>query len=549
MSRTARPRTPLAVLSVITAGLVGLTLAPSTSSAESSAPDVTIAPSVYTGGQQITFSGNIGAPGVRTVHLQRNLGRVGDEWKDVEGSSAKTDASGNFRLDFPAPTMFTIKFRVVSGALATPAHTFMAKSQDVVLSVPQAAVAGKPFVILADTTPTTLLRRPDLPPPPFAGRTLTLQRRDFARPGSAQGYASAWTTLGTARTDSVGEAQFVVDPEDAGTVVYRVRQESWTAHGDQIGWFPSFPTPVYVASSRVAAAAAISNGSVSSLLTSAPAIPVTVTDTEEATTSVSAADTTLPAPRIGAAGASAGDVHDWMPAVWDFDWPYGESLSTPAFRGTSPKGRWLDMSTGGGRVDLHNGTLLLDSQRNNKDGLGDFGTTAATLRGQGTRTGRWEARLRLESTETDARDYLVRVELVPDRAADYHCGAQNITVAEVTAHGNTLRVGAKSLAGHREWTLSRSGLGFNHTNHTVGVEVGKDHISWFLDSVVVATLKNRSALPTVPMTIRYSLVGDGEREMNRTQTMVDWMRGFRLDRGEQSRRGPGLTPGTYEGGC
>ena len=86
---------------------------------------------------------------------------------------------------YPAPSMFGIKYRVASRGRATPAYTFDARSQDLVLTtVPNSsgvgtgeALAGRPFTIKVDTTPV-LTRRPDLPSPVFAGRDLTLQKRD-----------------------------------------------------------------------------------------------------------------------------------------------------------------------------------------------------------------------------------------------------------------------------------------------------------------------------------------------------------------------------------
>ena len=40
--------------------------------------------------------------------------------------------------------------------------------------------------------------------------------------------------------------------------------------------------------------------------------------------------------------------------------------------------------------------------------------------------------------------------------------------------------------------------------------------------------------------MRLSIVGDGQREMNRTELKSDWQRGFSLDKGEQVKNGPAM---------
>ena len=66
----------------------------------------------------------------------------------------------------------------------------------------------------------------------------------------------------------------------------------------------------------------------------------------------------------------------------------------------------------------------------------------------------------------------------------------------------------------------------------------KRHISWFIEGRVVATVKSRAAVSDVPMTLRLSLAGRGLDEVNRTQAISDWQRGYSLERGrpEDQRR-------------
>jgi len=311
-----------------------------------------------------------------------------------------------------------------------------------------------------------------------------------------------------------------------GTVVYRVRQENWTVGGNEIGWFPSFPTYVKVFDP-------------SALRAPSPALA-----TPERTSA---------APPVAARGdagpaTTASQVHGWGRTLWDFAWEFGESLTSRPFRGTDRTGKWLDTSNGTGRANRHNGGLSLDSQRG-IDGQGDHGSTAVTLRGNPMTYGRWEAKLRLKSPENNTQDYRVRIELVPNRPADYHCGAQNITVADLAPHSPTMTVGAKALKGDREWT-TRTRVGSLFTRSaSFAVEVAKNHISWFLDSRVIGTVRNQAAVSGVPMTLRLSLVGQGQEEMNRTQAISDWQRGFSIQPGKQVTSGRALQSGTHSAGC
>ena len=510
-------------------GFLMAALAPAGSSAATGSASLTVSPGVYVGGQRVTFEGQVGQAADQPIRLQFHMNRPGDSWTDVAGFTGRTGADGSFRFTHPAPSMFGIKMRVASAGAATPAWTFNARSQDVVLRTVADGVQdgrvrpGAPFSILVDTTPR-LYRRPDLPSPAFPGRVLTLQQRVDG---------GQWQTLATTSTDQAGQGSFelTADEQDAGsTLVYRVRQETWTTGGSNIGWFPSFPHFVEV------------SGSANGAATAAPAATPAST---EATTSSAAQP--LPVPRAGAAPTAA-QRHGWAPSLWDFAWEYGESLTSLPSRGTDRSGWWLDSSDGSGRAAKHNGGLMLDSQRNHA-GVGDFGTTAVTLRDNPMRYGRWEAKMRLKSSETAARDYDAIIELVPHAASEYRCGAQNITVARVPVHGSTLTVGARAVAGAREWTGTRGIDMADGAAVAFAVEVTKRHISWFVNGQVIATVRSEAAVSDLPMTLRLRLAGDGHSEMNKTQFISDWQRGFSLDHGQTVTSGTALQRGTHAGGC
>ncbi|MFL6002207.1 MAG: hypothetical protein ACJ72P_05310 [Nocardioides sp.] len=516
-----------AAASVVVAGLLCVAPASPGSSMAQQAASLTVSPRVYVGGQAVTYRGNLGVRGTRNIHLQINMGGS-NTWTDLPGTRATTKADGSFSFTHPALSMFGIRVRVASGGTATPAITSDARSQDLVLDAPPKVNAGQNFTIRVDTTPT-LLRRPDLPPPVFEGRTLTLQQRVIGQPDDPSTWK--WETVGTpTQTDASGNGQFTVTAGNTSPAVYRVRQEDWTRNGSEIGWFPSFPTHVEVVGASGPGVAAPSSAT-----TASPDVVSTRRSTARAAARASGSTT-------------ASQKYGWRPALWDFAWEFGESLTSRPYRGTDRRGGWLDSSNGSGRAAKHNGGLMLDSQRG-VDGPGDFGTTVATLQGNPMTYGRWETKLRLKSPERNRSDYHVRFELVPSRAADYHCGGQNITVADLTPHGSTLTVGAKSFRGNRQWTAHAPIGSLLGPSATFSVEVARGHISWFLNGRVIATVRDQAAVSDVPMTLRFSLVGKGQQEMNRTQAISDWQRGFSLDRGRTVMSGKALQRGSYSGGC
>lgn len=508
MARTAR----LVVAGFTVLGLLAIGTAAPGTPPERAGGSLQVSPSVYVAGQKMTFTGSLGGGGSKPIKLQFHMNRPGDAWTDVVGFGTRTDSSGRFRFTYPAPAMWGISYRVASGRQATSSHLFRARGQEVVLSVgsDNTAVAGDPFTVDVDTTPTVPGRQ-DLPPPVIQGRTITLQQRVNG---------NRWQTLDTEVTDAQGQAQFPMTVLDPGTVVYRAREEDWTQNGDKIGWFPSFPTYVEV------------------LASPRPNPRPTTPDVAVA-------------PQLWAAAGSpnASSRYGWGATIFDFAWEYGESLTSKPFKGTKRKGRWIDASDGTGRASHNNGGLGLDSQQRASGGPGDRGTTSVTLTGNPQKYGRWELRLRSWSRENVAEDYRVKIELVPDRAADYLCGAQNITVADYGIHTPAVRVGVNSRSKNRSWTYTKNKVSLADVSHNYAVEVAKDHITWYLDGAPIATVKSRAAVSDVPMTLRLSLQGKGSSEMNRTRAIFDWMRAWPIDTGRRVTNGHQMTAGKHSDSC
>ncbi|MGZ5404298.1 MAG: hypothetical protein ACXWDL_06580 [Nocardioides sp.] len=509
----------LTVALLVPLAAVAPSAAPSAEAAASPSASLRVTPgSGYIGGQAMRFQGNIGRTGVRRIMMQFHMGNGGDGWAQVQGFRGSTRADGSFNFVSRAPSMFGVRYRVVSGSLATPPKTFNAGSQDLTVEVVGRPVAGRPFDLGVDTTPA-LHRRPDtLNLRPYVGRKLTLQRRLGD---------DSWQKVGTSQVGQYGMGYFRnVTVNKPGTVVYRVLQGNWTKGGNQIGWFPSFPTYVHVRSSAAAATTVLPS-------------PVQRTATP---TSTPAAAT--PLARGGSLGAAAAQRFGWAPSLFDFAWEYGESLTSRAHRGRGDlNGWWLDYSNGSGRASKHNGGLMLDSKRINDAGPGDFGSTSATLRGLPMTYGRWETKMRIKSHESRARDYRVKVELVPHNLSAEKCGARNITVAQIAPNGNSVMFGVN--AGNKKWTRTVSGVRIQDHAIALAVEVSKGHITWFMGGRPVATVKNKAAVPGVPMTLRISMLGNGNHEMNHTQAISDWQRGFSITRGKQVKSGAAMKRSSY----
>lgn len=477
-------------------------------------------PSEVVGGQALRFVGNIGAPGRRTVHVEWNMNRPGDIWIEVANTRHKTDRKGRFDFTFPAPSAvgIPIGLRVAANGLATPAYQLKARPQELTLSLADAepdqtsysVLAGLPFDVVADTTPSVRLALGT--PPAFPGRAVSLQQRIDG---------NRWQTIGTATTDSAGDATFTVVAPMVGELVLRARQERWTQGGDAIGWFPSFPTYFSVG-----------------------LVPGRSAQRPPARMRTSASPVSG---RRDPLRPTASQTWGWGASLWDYDWGFGEDFDSKPYRGTWHRGRWVETSDGAGRAVPFNGGLVLQSKLAHT-GDGDFGTTTATLQGSAQRYGRWEFRLQGHDWEPGPRPYRFLLELVPEGAPDGACSAASIVVADVLMGTQGLTLGVRSKAAGSVWTGRDAKAMLAEAPFNMAVEVGAKHITWFRDAKPVFTLKNRRAQLGVPLVPRLSLVG-GQEEMNGAQVDSDWQRAFSLDRGTQVKSGRPLSRAPYSADC
>lgn len=469
----------------------------------------------YVGGQGLTLTGQLPKAGVRKIWLERHMNRAGDAWTKVEDLPYRgtTRADGSFEMPIHAPDMVGLSYRVrgAKGGGVTPAVTFNPSTQDVTMTVLDPLNLGA-IVVVADVTPDHVFGRPDLVSVPlFVGRELTLQERTSP---------TEWTDIATTPVLPTGLGVFAEFAESAGEHVYRVRMEDWDEDGSDIGWQASFPTYVEVGG--------ILGGDrhrpVVSKAPAASAAPVVESRSGVTTT--------------------AAQKYRWYPVLFGFDWEEGQDLDSPPKNGVK-KGRWIQYTDGAGRVSKHNGQIRLDSGRRlTRFAEGDFGTTRATLAGNADTYGRWETRLRIKTFETGSKDYDILLELVPEKESDYQCGRQNITVARYNGAKSQMTFGVN--AGTSRWSKTISAPSLASSIPAFAVEVAKDHISWFVNGKPVGVVKDKAAVSDVPMTMRFSLVGDQSEHKN-TAAYSDWQRHFGIGEGTQVKKGPSLKKSALTG--
>ncbi len=529
--RACAPRSPAAVaLAALLATLLS-GVAPAATAGGRSAPDrvapnaatasdrgtLSVTPTVHMPGQAVRFQGNLGQPGRRPVHLQSHMGRPGDSWLDVPDSSFSTDARGDFDFLFPAPSMLRISFRVAGGGLATSPYLFTARPQELTLTldgedadVPFYSVLPlRPFTVLADTTPP--VRSALGSPPPIPGRTVLLQER-------ADG--NRWRTIDHGVTDAQGHVTFQVAAPVLGARVLRARQQRWTVGRNEIGWYASFPAYFTV---------------------------LGVGDRPGTTASRAAPAVAAAAPTSQDIRPTAARRYGWGLPLYDFAWESGQDLTTRPARGTRPRGTWLDTSDGTGRATPFNGGLVLQSKLRH-GGVGDLGTTTATLRGNSQAQGRWEFRLQGHHWETGPRPYRFLLELVPPGAPVVTCSPRSIVVADFTLGSPGMRLGVRSVDADSVWRRTLSDVALAESPFNVAVELTRSHITWFVDSRPVATLKSPKARLGTRLVPRLSLIGE-QQEMNGAQVDSDWQRSWSLDHGQQVTSGPAPTRSAYSPSC
>lgn len=191
------------------------------------------------------------------------------------------------------------------------------------------------------------------------------------------------------------------------------------------------------------------------------------------------------------------------------------------------------------RAENTKGMLSLESARR--------GTVKALATDQAARYGRWEARVRARRFSTNRTPYQVVWELVPKRR--YKCGSKSIVLADyVPGYGSAAGVVRTRPGNELDFGIDLDLS--DDTFHTYAVEVTPDHVSWFVDTVVLHTERRPEALSGTRLQPRFRLQATKGERMDHGRLQVDWVRYHDLDRpNQQSIEAPEMTLSTYDGAC
>lgn len=220
----------------------------------------------------------------------------------------------------------------------------------------------------------------------------------------------------------------------------------------------------------------------------------------------------------------AGATYDWYPAAKRFEFKHRDGRRPPAawsHSGSQPK-EWAERY----------GTLKAEQRR------GDLVTDWR----QSRRYGRWEVRFRSKTgtphTKPGTTPYAVKIELVPAGTRAGRCARESILMAgyNPATTRRTARVGVTRPGFNAMAAATPVGPLYDVTTwngaqdprrgawRAWAVEVGRDHISWFLDGKVIRRENRPAALIGKPLHLRISLLSTSGKEMAPGTTQLDWAR-------------------------
>lgn len=148
------------------------------------------------------------------------------------------------------------------------------------------------------------------------------------------------------------------------------------------------------------------------------------------------------------------------------------------------------------------------------------------------RYGRWEARVRVKDPSPRTRYAMHKAffELIP--SGDYRCGRRNLTIASYTPRvDQVVRGSVRRDAGGQQFNFQRDPQGTTEEFHTFAVEIARDHVTWFVDKVPVATERRKEALNLgYYYRPRFRLQAQAGKHMDETWMQMDWIRFYNLKR-------------------
>ncbi|GAA1966664.1 hypothetical protein GCM10009798_28820 [Nocardioides panacihumi] len=244
----------------------------------------------------------------------------------------------------------------------------------------------------------------------------------------------------------------------------------------------------------------------------------------------------------------AGSTYGWYPAATRNEFITADGARPPrTWSHVGTPFAWSD-KFGTLQIEQHSGDLYTDWNRSH-------------------RTGRWEVRFRSKTGNQrtpSGAPYQVKIELVPTGTRATRCAPESVLMAgyDPATAGRTARVGVTRPGFRASAPATPVGplfdvVKWNGTqDEHVGawrvwaVEVGRDHISWFLDGRVIRRESRPAALIGKPLHLRLSLLATSP-QMAPAMTQLDWARYWTLKRTTKARKkvralrhAPGLTATT-----
>jgi hypothetical protein len=232
----------------------------------------------------------------------------------------------------------------------------------------------------------------------------------------------------------------------------------------------------------------------------------------------------------------AGATYDWYPAARRFEFKHSD--------GRRPPRAWSHAGSRPTEWDERFGTLKVEQRSG--DSVTDWR--------QSHRLGRWEVRFRSKTgtphTPAGTTPYAVKIELVPAGTPATRCSSESVLMAGYnpattrrTARIGVTRPGFRSMAAATTNGPLYDVTTWNGAQNTRqgawrawAVEVGRNHISWFLDGRVVRRENRPAALIGKPLHLRISLLSTRGREMAPATTQLDWARYWSLKRTTHARQ-------------
>ncbi|MDL5160137.1 glycoside hydrolase family 16 protein [Actinomycetospora termitidis] len=251
-----------------------------------------------------------------------------------------------------------------------------------------------------------------------------------------------------------------------------------------------------------------------------------------------AAPTTWPLEAAGAdaPAATAAAAHGWGAPAWADEFA-GDTLD-PRWSVYDSPGHDGNGSRRPSQVTVAGGVLT-------QAGTADAVSAGMARDGDDARFGRWEVRARADGRGPGARPYHAVIALIPATGA-YDAGERDVDFAEADVGTGEVNLFVHYPPRKQDYLAIPLDLA---AWHTFAVEVAPDHVTWFVDGAVRATVTRPAAIPTRPMKLNVQLDAYRPGDLVPARLQVDWARFHRLPpAGTPVLPGPVPPQGDYDPG-